>query len=155
MLGLVVAFFGILIGDLTDNTAFDAWASIVIGLILATTAALLAHECKGLLIGEGASGAVIDGIRAVVREQRGILQVNELLTMHFGPDDVLLNLSIDFADSLSSADVEAEISAMESRIKERFPEIKRVFIEAQSMRGHQRALEQGEETLSESMAQKD
>ncbi len=141
MLGLIVAFAGIALAQLFDNDAFDAYASIVIGLILATTAALLARECKGLLIGEGASAAVIDGIRHIVSGQPGILPVNELLTMHFGPEDVLLNISIDFADGLSSAEVETAISDMEKEIKRSFPEIKRVFIEAQSRFGHETGLE--------------
>ena len=58
--------------------------------------------------------------------------------MHFGPDDVLLNVSLDFADALSSTQVEAAVSSMEQRIKSAYPDITRVFIEAQSWRGHQR-----------------
>jgi len=141
MLGLVVAFAGIALGQLFDNVYFDAWASIVIGLILAVTAILLAMECKGLLIGEGASGAVVRGVEQTISAQKGVLQVNELLTMHFGPDDILLNISLDFADGLSSEDVERAISEMERQIKQSYPDIKRVFIEAQSRRGHERALE--------------
>lgn len=57
--------------------------------------------------------------------------MNELLTMHFGPHDILLNVSLDFADRLSSAEVEKNVTAPERRIKMRFPDIKRIFIEAQ------------------------
>jgi hypothetical protein len=57
--------------------------------------------------------------------------VNELLTMHFGPHDILLNVSLDFSDRLSSAEVEKNVSALELQIKTRFPDIKRIFIEAQ------------------------
>ena len=81
---------------------------------------------------------MVAGIRAAIEEKKGILRVNELLTMHFGPDDVLLNVSLDFADALSSNEVEAAVSSMEQRIKSEFPEITRVFIEAQSWYGHQR-----------------
>ena len=56
--------------------------------------------------------------------------------MHMGPQDVLLNLSSDFTDDLTSDEVEAIISELECEIKERFPEIKRVFIEAQSRTAH-------------------
>ncbi|MEE8333816.1 MAG: cation diffusion facilitator family transporter [Alphaproteobacteria bacterium] len=145
MLGLVVAFAGIGLGQVFDNPMFDSGASILIGLILAATAVLLAVECKGLLIGEGASRAVIAGIEEIVANRPGILRVNELLTMHLGPDDVLLNLSLDFADELSSVEVEAAISALERDIKQGFPEIRRVFIEAQSWRGHRTAQTAAEE----------
>ena len=52
--------------------------------------------------------------------------------MHMGPRDVLLNLSLDFGSSLSSDQVEAEVTRLERQIKAAFPEITRVFIEAES-----------------------
>ncbi|MGB5706738.1 MAG: hypothetical protein WBM41_07885 [Arenicellales bacterium] len=61
---------------------------------------------------------------------------NELLTMHFGFHDILLNLSIDFVDGISASEVEALISKLEIDIKSAHPEITRVFIEAQNWRGH-------------------
>ena len=104
--------------------------------ILGGVAVLLAYESKGLLIGEGASKAVVQGVRTIIEQQRGILAVNELLTMHLGPEDVLLTLSIDFKDTLNSEQVEAAISFMEKEIKSNYPQITRVFIEAQSWQAH-------------------
>ena len=43
----------------------------------------------------------------------------------------------------SSADVEAAISDLEAAIKGDYPEITRVFIEAQSWRDHRASLEAG------------
>ena len=106
--------------------------------MLAVTAALLAYECKGLLIGEGAGRQVVRGVRRIAGEQDGVARINEALTMHLGPRDVLLNLSLDFEDRLSSAEVEKTISALERAIKTTYPEITRVFIEAQSRAGHRR-----------------
>ena len=63
---------------------------------------------------------------------------------HFGPDDVLANISLDFSDSLTSSDVEAAISELEDAIKKAFPEITRVFIEAQSISGHARSVRRQE-----------
>ncbi|MDH3597202.1 MAG: cation diffusion facilitator family transporter [Rhodospirillales bacterium] len=139
MLGLIAAFVGILLSDQLGMPALDGAASIVIGLILGGTAVLLAYESKGLLIGEGARPAVIDGIQRIVSEKTGIERVNELLTMHLGPRDVLLTLSLDFDDRLSAGQVEHAISEMESAIKAVFPEVTRVFIEAQSWRAHERS----------------
>ncbi len=142
MLGLVIAFTGIAIGQWTGDPTYDALASIGIGAVLAVTAAFLAYECKGLLIGEAASPAVVAGITEIATASAGTLHINEIRTLHFGPEDVLVALSLDFADSLGSVEVEAEISAMEQRIKERFPEVSRVFIEAQSWTSHLAATRQ-------------
>jgi len=136
MLGLSTALVGISLAQITGNPVFDAIASIIIGIILACTAAVLAHESKGLLIGEAARPAVIGSIRKIVNNHESVISINELLTMHFGPRDILLNLSLDFVDGISASEVESMISAMEIDIKSEHPEITRVFIEAQSWRGH-------------------
>lgn len=138
MLGLLAALIGLLLVQATGDPVFDALASIVIGVILACTAAVLAYESKGLLIGEAASREVRDGIRRILGQERNILSINEVLTMHLGPEDVLLTVSLDFSDVMSSADVEERVSALETKIKGKYPEIARIFIEVQSKAGHLR-----------------
>ena len=136
MLGLLIALGGIFLAQTLNEPVFDGIASIVIGVLLAVVAIILSIECKGLLIGESASIDVIDGVEKIVKSDNGIIAVNETLTMHMGPDDILLNLSVDFSDSLDANAVEAATSRFEKQIKETYPAIKRVFIEAQSISGH-------------------
>ncbi len=136
MLGLFAAFGGLALTQWLGNPAYDAMASIVIGVILSCAAMMLAYESKGLLIGEAASDAVRDGIRRILTQERNIININEILTMHLGPNDVLLTISLDFSDSISSSDVEEIISALETRIKGKYPEVARIFIEAQSQTAH-------------------
>ncbi|UCH72774.1 MAG: cation transporter [Rhodospirillales bacterium] len=144
MLGLIVAMAGIAGAQAFDMPVLDGVAAILIGCILAVTAGLLAYECKGLLIGEGAGRAVVAGIRRIIGAQAGIKSINEILTMHLGPEDVLVNLSLDFTDGLSANDVESAVSAMERAIKETYPEVTRVFVEAQSAKGHADAARGGD-----------
>ena len=132
LVGLLVAGIAIYLGDVLNMPVLDGIASIVIGLILAFTASCLAFECKGLLMGESASEAVLTGIKNIIKDESQVLHINEILTMHLGPHDILLNLSLDFKDELSSGNVEETISKLELGIKSKFPEIKRVFIEAQN-----------------------
>ena len=139
MLGLVVAMIGIALAQYLHMPVLDGAASIVIGVILAATAGLLAYECKGLLIGEAASPGVVTSIRKTVSAREGVEAVNEVLTMHLGPEDILANLSLDFADGLSAEQVEATISGLEQAIKAEHPQVKRIFIEAQSAEAHHRA----------------
>jgi len=136
MLGLIIALGGIFLADALEMPVLDAVASISIGVVLAFVAAFLAYETKALLIGEAAAPDVVAGVRRVIAQEKGIVQTNEILTMHMGPRDVLLNLSVDFRSGLSSDDVEAAITAMEKKIKIELPEITRVFIEAQSLKAH-------------------
>ncbi len=134
MLGIIVAFAGILLTDLTGILIFDGIASIIIGLILGGTAVWLAYETKGLLIGESADETVVEGIRTIINKLEGVVNLNEVLTMHMGPEFILVNISIDFQDEIPASDLEVIISRMDNRIKEAFPNVKRIFIEAESRR---------------------
>ncbi len=132
LVGLLVAGTAIYIGDTFDLPILDGIASVMIGLILAITASLLAYECKGLLCGEAANEQIVAEIENIIKSETDVLHINEILTMHLGPHDILLNISLDFKDAMSSGNVEATISELERNIKSKYPEIKRVFIEAQN-----------------------
>jgi divalent metal cation (Fe/Co/Zn/Cd) transporter len=134
MLGIIAAFAGILISQITGNYIYDGIASVVIGLILAGTAAWLAYEIKGLLIGESARPEIVEAIREITKSYPKIKHVNEVLTLHMGPEFILLNLSVDFADTLSAGDIEDTISRLDRHIKQTYPKIKRVFVEAEARR---------------------
>ena len=136
MLGLIVAFIGIFIAHTFNIPWVDGATSIVIALILASTAVLLAYETKGLLIGEAASPVVVQGVHKLIEQQSEIASINEVRTMHLGPDDILLALSVDFVDRLPSERVEAIIYELETQIKAEYPEIQRLFIEAQDKFHH-------------------
>jgi divalent metal cation (Fe/Co/Zn/Cd) transporter len=144
-LGLVVAFLGIYLGQIFGLPVLDGVASVVIGVLLASVSIFLAVECKGLLIGESAKSSVVRGIRAITDSRDGVVGINELRTMHLGPEDLLVNMSVDFADGLTSSDVETEISELEWEIKTSFPEVKRIFIEAQSRSGRHASLKNAPE----------
>lgn len=128
MLGLIVAFVGIALSQFTGLLIFDGIASIVIGLILGVTAAWLAYETKGLLIGESADPEIVTGITSLATNYNFISGVNEVLTMHMGPNYILLNLSVNLKDT---SNVEKNISTLSSQIKKEYPLVKRVFVEAE------------------------
>lgn len=136
MLGLIVAFVGVALTDITGILYFDGIASVIIGLILLGTAVWLAYETKGLLIGESANASVVRGIRNILQEYNQIEHINEVLTMHMGPDFVLTNISVDFRDNESASSVESVIAEIDKVIKTQFPQIKRIFIEAEARRAH-------------------
>ncbi len=136
MIGLTFAMTGIALAQVLQMPVFDGLASIAIGCVLASAATLLAYETKSLLIGEAAAPHLIKGVRRIVDAQKEVMRTNEVLTMHLGPSDVLVNVSVDFHDKLSSTDIERAVSDMENRIKSLHPEVSRLFIEAQSWHAH-------------------
>lgn len=138
VLGLVAAMLGIFLSQALDMPMLDGVASLVIAGILATTAAFLAFECQSLLTGEGVAPEVRRSIREIAKQGAGVECLNGALTMHFGPSDVLVALSLDFDDRLGAADVENSVSEIEGRIRAAHPEVTRVFVEAQSFAAHSR-----------------
>ncbi len=50
------------------------------------------------------------------------------------PDFILLNMSVDFDDAAPAGDVEKTIARLDSEIKQAFPRIKRIFVEAEDRR---------------------
>lgn len=133
--GILVAFLGVLLGHSLQNPYLDGAASIVIGLILATVAGFLAYESRDLLVGESADAEVVQSIRKVAAADPAVLGVSRPLTMHFGPGQVLLNLDIEFRPDLSASEITAAVDRLEAGIRKERPSIKRIFIEAESLKG--------------------
>ena len=134
LLGLLVAFLGIFLTDATGNSIYDGAASIIIGLILGATAAWLAYETKSLLIGESAESAVVRKLRRIAGAHEEIEHVNKVLTMHMGPEDILVNLSVDFVNGIKAEQVEKVIAEIDREFKKENSSVKRVFIEAEARR---------------------
>ncbi|MCZ6527910.1 MAG: cation diffusion facilitator family transporter [Candidatus Dadabacteria bacterium] len=132
LIGLVVAFLGIFLGQVTGIVYFDGAASIIIGLILAGTATWLAYETKGLLIGESANDSIVQGIRELASGHDYVGYVNEVLTLHMGPDFILVNISLDFMDEATADEIETTVEKLDKEIKKNYLQVKRVFVEAEA-----------------------
>ncbi len=137
MLGIIVAFVGIWLGQVTGLVWLDGAASIVIGLILGLTAWLLAVETKDLLIGEAAAPDCVAGVRKLAAGTDGVLKVNEVLTLHMGPEYILVNLSLDFQDDFTADRIETAVAELEMAIKADWPLVKKIFAKAEE-RGQNR-----------------
>lgn len=143
ILSLVTAFLGIVLSHITGSHYYDGGASIVIGLILAGTAILLASVTKSLLIGESANSDVVQGIRTIATAFKEISHVNEILTMHMGPDFILVNISVDFVDPIQADEIEATVARLDSEIKQAYPLVKCVFVEAEAWRANEPGMQAG------------
>ncbi len=136
MLGLVVALIGVTLSYFTDQLFWDGLAAIVIGCILAMTAVWLAIETKGLLIGESASPEIQASVRSIIESEKSIQSINEISTLHMGPEFILVTISVDFLNGIASENLERSVSQLSDQIKQVYPQVKRVFIEAESLKTH-------------------
>lgn len=132
--GLLVAFLGVFLAHQLQMPILDAVASIVIAVILMSVAVFLAYESRKLLLGEAASDRVVSSIRAIVEEDPEVEAAYRPMTMHLGPKEILLNMDLRFKSGLSTEAMVAAVDRLEAQIRERHPQIKRIFLEAEAIR---------------------
>ncbi|RCS24993.1 cation transporter [Phyllobacterium salinisoli] len=132
LLGLAVAFAGIWAAQMLDMPILDGVASIGISFILAATAAFLARESKGLLMGEPAFPEVQAAVLAIVEADRAVQRANGVITVHLGPDQIVAMISVEFEDRLTAPEIEACVERIESRLKAERTDIVALFVKPQT-----------------------
>lgn len=131
--GLLIALIlGTFLASRFPGAHLDGIASVLIGLVLVATAVFLIAETRGLLVGESADKATIEEIRSLLDSQPEVKAVKRVLTMHLAPDNILLNLEVHFDGTLAGNDLPAVVNRLERAIRDKVPEIKEIFIEAQA-----------------------
>ena len=133
MIGLFVAAVGISLAHYFHNPIFDALSSVFIGLILLVLAVFIARETKALLIGESATRIDREKIQQTICSLPEIEGCGRLLTMHLGPNNILVNMDVEFSDNLSTDDLESIIAQIESHVKAAVPEATQIYIEAKAL----------------------
>ena len=133
LIGLIIAFVCVFLGQVTGIVYFDGLGSVLIGLLLISVSWFFAIECKGLLIGEGMLPENVNEIQEILKEEKNVESFNRPLSLYFGPDEILLNLDVEFKDALTSDEIEITVAGLEKKIKKRFPKINRIFIEANAV----------------------
>lgn len=135
LIGLLIAFAGTYLSVTLDLPVLDGVASILIGVVLAVIATLLARETKSLLIGEPADQSIVDAIKRLAEEIDGVAHANGILTVHLAPSQIVVALSLEFADELRTPQIEAKVSELERRICHLHPEVAQLFVKPQSSSG--------------------
>jgi len=130
VVGLLVAAAGLAMTAVTGSAVWDGIASIVIGVLLGLVAVLLASETKELLVGEAADRSDRSAVRAAVLSVDAVEGVGRLLTMHMGPEEVLVNIEVDMRNDLTGEQVEAATREIESAIRDVLPEAGDIFVES-------------------------
>jgi cation diffusion facilitator family transporter len=134
LLGLVIAAAGIWASEHFGMRELDGIASVLIGMLLAAVAVLLIREARGLLIGEGIRPETEHEIRRIVVASGGVRAIGPILSMYIGPDEVLLTLDVEFDPALTADEIARTVNRIEHDIRERFPKIRRIYVEARALR---------------------
>ena len=131
LLGLIIAFVCLVLGQVTGIVYFDGLGSVLIGLLLISVSFFFAVECKDLLVGEGLMQKDVDLIENILKKETNVGEFKRPLSLYFGPTQVLVNLDVKFRNELSSDEIEDTVDRVEHKIKEALPMVNRIFIEAE------------------------
>jgi cation diffusion facilitator family transporter len=132
LLGIVLAALGTLAASSLGAPVFDGIASILIGIVLGFTSILLARESKSLLMGERADKKLSDSILRVASQERAVARANGVLTVQLAPDQVLAALSVEFADTLRTSEIEQATLSIERNVRAAHPEVVALFVKPQA-----------------------
>lgn len=132
LIGLFFALCGVALAHLTGNPMWDGIATLSIGFVLAAVACLLSYETHSLLIGESATREDEAQVRAIVEASPDVRNLVEVLTMHLGPQDVILALKVGFDPALTVGTIEGKINELEGQIRAKLPQMTKIFIEPDS-----------------------
>jgi cation diffusion facilitator family transporter len=127
--GLVIAAVGLLLVQATGEKVFDGLASVGIGLVLLFVAWKLGTDSRKLLIGEAMLAEDRRRVREVMLSFPEVTHVLRLLTMHLGPDSVLVNAEIHVVDGLDTDGIEDLLERVTREIHREVPEVTQTFIE--------------------------
>ncbi len=131
--GMVVALVGNIASQVTGNYIIDAWASVVIGVIMALIAIVLLRETRGLLIGEGLTLEEVKDVVSIVESDPDVVKCGRVLSLYLGPEDLLINLDVTFSDDLAEDGVLMAIDRIEDEVVGEYSQATRIFIEAESL----------------------
>jgi divalent metal cation (Fe/Co/Zn/Cd) transporter len=127
--GLVIAAAGLLSLQVTGNEIFDGLASICIGLLLLFVAWELGNDSRRLLIGEALLSEDQRCICEIMLSFPEVTDIFRLLTMHLGPDSMLVNAEIHVVDGIDTDGIEELLERVSKEIRREVPKVTQTFIE--------------------------
>ncbi|MDK9500795.1 cation diffusion facilitator family transporter [Streptomyces katrae] len=127
--GLALAAGGLLGAQLTGSGVYDGVASLLIGALLVAVAWELGRSNAQYLIGRPLPAAMRAEVREELLSVPHIEGVLELTTLVQGPDEVLIAAKVDFHDLASARQVEAACEDAEDQLRERWPAVRRVYLD--------------------------
>jgi len=126
--GLVIAALGVAGSAVFGVPWADGAASVAIGVLLVAVAIFLANETRSLLTGESASPRIVEAVREMLAADPRVDTVAEVLSMHLGPQEILLGVTLDFHDDLTAGEIEDAADDFAMRMRAIDARITRVFV---------------------------
>jgi cation diffusion facilitator family transporter len=145
LIGIGIALLGVALTSVTGDGAWDAAASIAIGVLLMTIGLIVNRETQSLLVGESATVEVVAAIRQAIASTDGIDAVIDLRTIHVGPDDLVVAAGISVDDSRNATEIARAIVDAKGRVRGVTPFRTVMYLEPRVRESHEQAIRESDD----------
>jgi cation diffusion facilitator family transporter len=118
LIGLVIAFLGVLLHQLTGNAVYDAVGSILVGVLLAIVAIVLMDRNRRFVVGQEASDELTNAVLREVLSSDAIERVTYLHLEFVGPSRIYLVAAVDLTGNDDESHLAVRLHGIEQAIEE-------------------------------------
>jgi cation diffusion facilitator family transporter len=117
LVGLVIAFLGVGLHEVTGSTVPDAIGSILVGVLLAVVSLLLIDRNRRFLVGEAVAPALRSAALSLLLAEEAVLSVTYLQMEFAGPRQIALIARVDLVADKPESQVAVTLAELERRIE--------------------------------------
>jgi cation diffusion facilitator family transporter len=128
LVGLAIAALGVTGSAVFHLPWADGAASVTIGVLLGAVALFLANEVRSLMAGEAAVPRVVAEVRRILEADPGVEVVEEVLSLHLGPNSILIGVTLEFSDGLTGDEIQEAAQDLSDSVQASDPRIGRIFL---------------------------
>lgn len=128
LIGIVIAFGGILLHQLTGDVVWDAVGSILVGLLLAVVAVVLINRNRIFLTGEGGPPRLQQALSERLAGFPEVAGVRFLRPEFIGPKQIFVIASVDLVGDAAESSIARTLRMLEHRFEDSAPEIIEVVL---------------------------
>ncbi|MFD1214256.1 cation diffusion facilitator family transporter [Arthrobacter sp. GCM10027362] len=118
LIGILIAFAGILLHELTGSAVPDAVGSILVGVLLGVIAVVLIDRNRRFLVGQSVTPEMRRLTARMLLQQPQIERVTYLHMEFVGPSRLYLVAAVDLVGNYSERDVAVALRGIERRLEE-------------------------------------
>lgn len=130
VLGVLIAFVGVALHQLTHDPLADNVAAMVDGVLLMAVGVALFRDTKGLVIGEAAPARERARIRETIERHDEVLELVDLRTMYVGPGMLVVAARLDLRDDVDAGTIERLSDDIDCELRDVLPAVEQVFLDA-------------------------
>jgi cation diffusion facilitator family transporter len=118
LVGLAIAFLGILLHQVTGSPVFDAIGSILVGVLLGIVAVVLIDRNRRFLVGQGTGDELTRTAIDLLLERASVDRVTYIHLEYVGPERVFLVAAVDLRGDDTETNVAIVLRRLERELEE-------------------------------------